>query len=83
MKIGNIEVFYMKGDPPFICGVWGNFDLGVLEEISKDLEENPETFDKDGYYTFSVNRVTYDYNLAFELDLMEYKPIDYEKKEDK
>ena len=53
-----IQVYYLKGNPPFICGVKGVMTLGMMEEIEQDLIDNEQDiFTKgDGDYLFKVTQ---------------------------
>ncbi len=46
-----IEVFYRKGDPAFVCGVHGAITGCMIEDIEKELVNNP--FERgDGIYLY-------------------------------
>ncbi len=54
-----IEVFYLGGEDPFICGVNGKITTHCLSEIEDVLtsEDDPFDFDKgEGLYFFTVYR---------------------------
>jgi len=72
-----VEVFYQKGDPPFVYGMNGYFSAMCIEDIEKDLDENPETyFDKDGAYLFEAtyqNNAPEDGGPHWELDKVGYR----------
>ena len=53
LKYPLIEVFYLYGHEPFVCGVNGAVGNGMIEGIEKDLDENREFLDKgDGTYLY-------------------------------
>ncbi len=48
-----IEVCYLKGHPPFICGVDGAVADSMLADIEQDLIDHLDPFDKgSGCYLF-------------------------------
>lgn len=46
LKYPLIEVFYLEGESPFVCGVNGGIGDDMIEEIEKDLAESFEFMDK-------------------------------------
>ena len=51
-----VQVFYMKGNPAFVCGVNGGVSPDMIEEIEKDFADNEdEGFENgDGEYLYEV-----------------------------
>lgn len=50
-----IEVFFLAGHEPFICGANGRINTQMLEQIEKDLAEEPACMNKgDGTYLFEA-----------------------------
>ena len=71
-----VEVFYQSGDPPFIYGLSGLFTKESIEDIEKDLIENPdEYFHHNGTYLFQavyVDNHPEDGGPHFELEQVEF-----------
>ena len=81
-----IQVFWQKGDEPFITAANGPITLEAMTELSEECQECiPETFDEgDGDYLFSTR-----FNQAqigehgqieipahWELDLLKFRSMD-------
>ena len=50
-----IEVFFLHGHPPTVCGFYGHFHSDMIDAIEKDLEENPDFMDRgDGTYLYEA-----------------------------
>ena len=85
IRVPLIEIFYLKGDPPFICGVNGHVTTWMLKEIEKDVDENADDFlcKGDGTYLFEVSRFNGQYGEegrceiapCWELDFLDYYGI--------
>lgn len=51
---GRITVFHQAGDDAFICAAHGRFTVDVLQDIERQILENPIE-GPDGNYEYSVN----------------------------
>ena len=83
-----IQVFYLNGEEPFICGINGRITQNDLEEINGALFEQDigETFNNgEGDYLFKVTREPgqqtfpetgqWDYPPYWQLDFIQFRPI--------
>ena len=79
-----VDVFYLDGHDPFICGVHGKLTVAALSEIELDIQENPDFKKGDGVYSYSVTRFEGQYGFegrcelspGWELVEHEFTPID-------
>lgn len=80
-----LKVFFMKGDDPFVFAAHGRI-AGIIEEVEKDLRENPPSWFEeygDGDYTFRANYFEGEYGdygrcvfpAGWELDLLAFEPL--------
>ena len=89
-----VQVFYQKGDEPFICGVNGMINDTTLDEIHEELVEyeNIGIFDKgDGDYLFKAGyepdqRGEYgivEHAAYWQLDICGYRPVNHNEDNEK
>lgn len=83
-----VEVFYQKGDDPFVCGLNGstNGGMGMIDEIEKDMIDNKEDAfpHGDGQYLYIATwepAQTGEYGRIelpgyWDLDLIAFKPVE-------
>jgi hypothetical protein len=64
-----VDVFYLEGHDPFICGVYGKLSLGALSEIESDIQGNPDFQKGDGVYSYSVTRFEGQYGFEGRCEL--------------
>jgi len=52
-----LEIFFLSGEEPFVCGANGHITIAMLTEIEQDCCENvTDMFDQgDGSYLFSMH----------------------------
>ena len=71
-----VEVFYQAGDPAFVYGMNGQFTTADIEDIEKDLFENPDMYFKEnGTYLFEAkyqNNEPEDGGPHYELEKIRY-----------
>lgn len=64
-----VDVFYLDGHDPFICGVYGKLSLGALSDIELDIQRNPDFKKGDGTYSYSVTRFEGQYGFEGRCEL--------------
>lgn len=80
-----VELFFIEGDDPFICGVRGYATIDIMEEIEQDCCENIKEIFTNGsgsylfYATHSQAQIgdagRIEIPSHWELALTEYKPL--------
>jgi len=79
-----VDVFYLDGHDPFICGVHGKLTVAALSEIERDIQANPDFKKGDGVYSYTITRFEGQYGFegrcelapCWELVAHEFTPVD-------
>lgn len=72
-----IEVFYLKDHPPIICGAHGHIGGEMMDDIERDLADNPEFMDKgQGTYLYEATWISAQVGDEGRIELPSYWDLD-------